>query len=190
MLTLNAAPPPISVTRSLTRTKRSSSNARSNPASTGSHQIFASRERSWLAFNRRVLDQARNPANPLLERVKFLAIVCSNLDEFFEIRVAGLMQQADSEAAGELSLDGMTAREQLQLVYREVRALVAEQYGCWHGELIPQLAEQRIVFSAAAQLSTAERGWVEQFFETQVMPVRRRSRWISRTRSRRWGTKR
>src|SRR3954469_19713716 len=85
--------------------------------------IFANREQSWLAFNRRVLDQARNPANPLLERVKFLAIVSSNLDEFFEIRVAGLMQQADSESSG-LSIDGLTPREQLRRVHKFVNELV------------------------------------------------------------------
>src|SRR3954469_12751615 len=89
----------------------------------GGKTVFANREQSWLAFNRRVLDQARSVANPLLERVKFLAIVSSNLDEFFEIRVAGLMQQADSESSG-LSLDGLTPREQLRRVHKFVNELV------------------------------------------------------------------
>src|SRR5215213_7720364 len=103
---------------SVSRSKRRSP-APQAPAAPGksrsasSKTVFANREQSWLAFNRRVLDQARSSANPLLERVKFLAIVSSNLDEFFEIRVAGLMQQADSESA-ELSLDGLTPREQLR----------------------------------------------------------------------------
>src|SRR5262245_64249974 len=99
----------------------------------GGKTIFGNREQSWLAFNRRVLDQARNPSNPLLERVKFLAIVSSNLDEFFEIRVAGLMQQADSESS-ELSIDGLTPREQLRRVYKTVNQLVEDQYECWHKE--------------------------------------------------------
>jgi polyphosphate kinase len=131
---------------------------------------FGNREQSWLAFNRRVLDQARNPALPLLERAKFLAIVCSNLDEFFEIRVAGLLQQAESEAA-ELSLDGLTPRQQLETIRREVKQLVKEQYACWSGELVPLLAEQRIVFRAATQVSASERAWAEAWFEAQVLPV-------------------
>jgi polyphosphate kinase len=132
--------------------------------------IYGNREQSWLAFNRRVLDQARNPANPLLERAKFLAIVSSNLDEFFEIRVAGIMQQADSEAAM-LSIDGLTPREQLRRIYREVNALVAAQYACWHGDLVPRLAEQGIVFRTAALLSEVEHAWLQAHFESQVLPV-------------------
>ncbi len=144
------------------------STARSAPRRTGS--IYGNREQSWLAFNRRVLDQARNPANPLLERVKFLAIVSSNLDEFFEIRVAGIMQQADSEA-GDLSLDGLTPREQLRRIRAAVNTLVADQYACWHGALVPALAAEGVVFRTAAQLDETERAWVRRHFETQVMPV-------------------
>ncbi|MEX2045292.1 MAG: polyphosphate kinase 1, partial [Opitutus sp.] len=124
----------------------------------------------WLAFNRRVLEQARNPANPLLERVKFLAILSSILDEFFEIRVAGLMQQADSEVLV-TSIDGLTPREQLRQIYREVNALVAEEYDCWHHEIVPALALQNIVFRLAGQLDPAEQAWVRHYFDTQVFPV-------------------
>src|SRR5687767_11328802 len=95
------------------------------PGDGSGKSIFANREQSWLAFNRRVLEQARNPSNPLLERVKFLAIVSSNLDEFFEIRVAGLMQQADSESSG-LSIDGLAPRDQLRRVRKAVNELVAD----------------------------------------------------------------
>src|SRR5687768_10582911 len=132
--------------------------------------VFANREQSWLAFNRRVLDQARSSSNPLLERVKFLAIVSSNLDEFFEIRVAGLMQQADSESSG-LSIDGLAPREQLRRVHKTVNELVADQYTCWHRELVPQLEKAGIRFRTAAQLEDAERTWVRKYFETQVLPV-------------------
>lgn len=94
----------------MTRSKRTPRPVRPDAARSASNKYpYANREQSWLAFNRRVLEQARNPANPLLERVKFLAIVSSNLDEFFEIRVAGIMQQADSET-GLLSIDGLTPR--------------------------------------------------------------------------------
>ncbi|MBL9199403.1 MAG: polyphosphate kinase 1 [Opitutaceae bacterium] len=136
----------------------------------GSKVVFGNREQSWLAFNRRVLEQARNPANPLLERVKFLAIVSSNLDEYFEIRVSGLMQQADSEGA-ELSLDGLAPREQLRRVHEAVNALVADQYACWRRELLPALDEAGVQFRTAAQLGEAERAWVGKYFETQVQPV-------------------
>ncbi len=132
--------------------------------------VYANREQSWLAFNRRVLEQACNPDNPLLERVKFLAIVSSNLDEFFEIRVAGIMQQADSEAAM-LSIDGLTPREQLRRIYRGVNALVADQYACWHEGIVPRLAEQGIVFRTAAQLDAGEKAWAQAYFEAQVLPV-------------------
>lgn len=132
--------------------------------------VYGNREQSWLAFNRRVLDQASNPANPLLERVKFLSIVSSNLDEFFEIRVAGLMQQADSETP-QLSIDGITPREQLKRIAREVNAVVAEQYACWHQELVPALAKHGVLFKNATQLDGEELAWVKAYFEEQVFPV-------------------
>jgi polyphosphate kinase len=161
----------------VTLQKRSSSPARkSAPGRPPKHdkslrKIFGNREQSWLAFNRRVLDQARNAANPLLERVKFLAIVSSNLDEFFEIRVAGLLQQADSGAATEPSLDGLTPREQLDLIYREVHEVVTDQYHVWHKDLVPQLAHQGVVFRVAKQLDAEELAWAEQYFEHQILPV-------------------
>jgi len=131
---------------------------------------FGNREQSWLAFNQRVLDQARNEANPLLERVKFLAIASSNLDEFFEIRVAGLRQQADSEVAP-LSLDGLTPREQLRRVRVEVGAMVDAQHRCWQEELVPLLARERLVFRPAQELDAAELAWVRRHFSEQVQPV-------------------
>jgi polyphosphate kinase len=160
----------------VTRSKRISSSTSTarrvapREATAPDKNVYGNREQSWLAFNRRVLEQARNGANPLLERVKFLAIVCSNLDEFFEIRVAGLQQQADSESR-ELSLDGLTPQEQLRNIYREVNELVAAQYTCWHDELVPALAEQQIVFRSAAQLNEAEQTWADRYFESQVLPV-------------------
>ena len=143
---------------------------KSKPLVDGEKTVFGNREQSWLAFNRRVLDQARNHDNPLLERVKFLAIVSSNLDEFFEIRVAGLMQQADSESSG-LSIDGIAPREQLRRVGKEVTTLVHDQYACWHKELVPALDRAGIQFRNGAQLTAAEKTWVEEYFRTQVLPV-------------------
>ena len=159
------------VTRSKRRVPSQHSSASSHKLSSAtSKTVFGNREQSWLAFNRRVLEQARNASNPLLERVKFLAIVSSNLDEFYEIRVAGLMQQADSESSG-LSIDGLAPREQLRRVHKTVHELVADQYACWHRELVPQLEKAGIRFRTAAQLDDAERSWVLRYFETQVLPV-------------------
>ena len=137
----------------------------------GGHNAYANREQSWLAFNRRVLEQAQCATNPLLERVKFLAIVSSNLDEFFEIRVAGLIQQVDS-GSGELSLDGLTPREQLKRVHGAANSLVAEQYRCWHELLVPALAEGRHPFSGrrAAHAGRARLG-ASSIFTNRCCPV-------------------
>jgi polyphosphate kinase len=132
--------------------------------------VYFNRELSWLAFNHRVLKQAQNETNPLLERVKFLAIVSSNLDEFFEIRVAGLLQQVDSQTA-ELSIDGLSPREQLRLIRAAVSRLVDAQYRCWHDKLVSALARAGITFKTAAQLTEAEQTWAQRYFREQVLPV-------------------
>lgn len=139
-------------------------------AAGGGKIVYANRELSWLAFNRRVLEQAQNEANPLLERTKFLAIVSSNLDEFFEIRIAGLMQQKDANG-GELSLDGLSPREQLKRAFTDITKLVKQQYACWHEQLVPALAKEKIIFKAGAQLTAPERAWMAEYFTKQVLPV-------------------
>ena len=131
---------------------------------------FFNRELSWLAFNRRVLEQAFSENNPLLERLKFLSIVSSNLDEFFEIRVAGLIQQAE---AGNVTTgaDGIGPREQLRRIHEVVTSLVEEQYDCWRHEIIPRLREQEIDFISPGDLTAGERRWVNHYFKEQVYPV-------------------
>src|SRR3954452_3227067 len=104
---------------------------------------FINRELSWLEFNQRVLDEALDPKNPLLERVKFFCITSSNLDEFFEVRVAGLKQQMESEVV-ERSIDGLTATETFRAVTRRVRLMVEQQYICWNEELRPALEQHGI----------------------------------------------
>src|SRR5213078_696500 len=94
-------------------------------------------------FNQRVLDEALDPATPLLERVKFLCITSSNLDEFFEVRVAGLKQQIESDVV-ERSLDGLTASEAFRTITRRVRQMVQDQYTCWREQLMPQLSKNGI----------------------------------------------
>jgi polyphosphate kinase len=131
---------------------------------------YFNRELSWLAFNRRVLEQALNERNPLLERVKFLAIVCSNLDEFFEIRVAGIIQQVDSGVT-EASVDGLGPKESLRRIHSVVGSLVEDQYDCWQTQLMPALAEEGIVFKSAAELTPFELAWVSTYFQEQVYPV-------------------
>jgi polyphosphate kinase len=131
---------------------------------------YFNRELSWLAFNRRVLQQAQSDRHPLLERVRFLAIVSSNLDEFFEIRVAGLMQQVDSGLT-EFGSDGLTPVEQLRRIHAVVASLVDDQYRCWHQQLVPALSREGIVFRAPQELSKTELNWVRTYFREQVYPV-------------------
>ncbi len=155
--------------------KLTAATGRSIPRAAGANPadkpVYHNREISWVAFNRRVLEQAGNPANPLLERVKFLAIVSSNLDEFFEIRVAGLIQQMDARELVEPSLDGMSPREQLRRILPLVAALVQDQYRCWHDQLVPALVKENIHFKAPAQLDERERAWARKYFHEQVLPV-------------------
>ncbi len=131
---------------------------------------FINRELSWLEFNQRVLDEALNPENPLLERLKFFCIVSSNLDEFFEVRVAGIKQQVETEAV-ERSVDGLTATETLRAVTRRVRRMVRDQYACWREQLRPALAKNGFRFLSFAQLDAADRKWIETFYASEVQPV-------------------
>src|SRR5208283_6028595 len=131
---------------------------------------FINRELSWLEFNQRVLNEARDPANPLLERLKFLCITGSNLDEFFEVRVAGLKQLIESGAPGR-GMDGLTPAETLRAVRRRIRRLVRDQYACWREELAPALAKNGIRFLAPSQLTGPDLKWLENFYRSQVLPV-------------------
>ncbi|HVY70384.1 MAG TPA: polyphosphate kinase 1 [Verrucomicrobiae bacterium] len=131
---------------------------------------FINRELSWLEFNQRVLDEALDPATPLLERVKFFCIFSSNLDEFYEVRVAGLKQQIESDVV-ERSVDGLTASETFRAVSRKVRQLVARQYTCWRDDLLPSLARHGIRFLEMSQLKAPDLAWLEKFYLTQVRPV-------------------
>src|SRR3954465_8198279 len=102
---------------------------------------FINRELSWLAFNRRVLEEAQDPTQPLIERVKFLTIFSSNLDEFFEIRVAGIKQQIKSETS-DVGPDGLSPTDTFNLIQKTVRELVATQCALWKNELVPMLAKE------------------------------------------------
>src|ERR1017187_7437262 len=139
-------------------------------ASALSKVAYFNRELSLLSFNRRVLEQAQSDRHPLLERVRYLAIVSSNLDEFFEIRVAGLMQQVDSGLT-EFGSDGLAPVEQLRRIHSVAASLVEDQYRCWHLQLVPALAREGIEFRSARDLSKAELNWVWTYFSDQIYPV-------------------
>jgi polyphosphate kinase len=131
---------------------------------------FINRELSWLEFNQRVLDEALDPANPLLERLKFFTIVSSNLDEFFEVRVAGLKQEIES-GRGSPGVDGLTARETFHAIVSRVRRLVADQYECWRENLKPELARHNIRILELDDLTAADLGWLEEYYLTKIRPV-------------------
>ena len=131
---------------------------------------FLNRELSWLEFNQRVLDEALDATNPLLERLKFFCIGGANLDEFFEVRVAGLKQQIESGATGR-SMDGLTSTEVFQAVTKRIRRMVVCQYGCWQNELKPALAQNGIRLLNLAELDQPDLDWLENFYRTQLRPV-------------------
>lgn len=128
------------------------------------------RELSWLDFNQRVLEEARDERWPLLERLKFLCISESNLDEFFMIRVSGLRDQLSADLA-ELSDDGLTAREQLALVRKGVLAMEAEQTACLHEDHLPRLAAAGITLLSWGDLDEERREAARSYFRRNVLPV-------------------
>jgi polyphosphate kinase len=143
------------------------------PSRTGQKPTVMSRlfnrELSWLAFNRRVLEEAANPAHPLLERLRFLSISGSNLDEFFMVRVAGLKEQ-QLEGVEEASKDGLTPGQQLNLISREADRLVGDQQAMW-GELGPLLAAEGIGVVLPGELDEEGRAWLREWFATQILPI-------------------
>jgi len=132
--------------------------------------LYSNRELSWLEFNQRVVEEAEDSTNPLLERVKFLCIVSSNLDEFFEIRVAGLRQQRESKVS-QAGPDGMSPNEQLVAISQRVRKMVDDQYRLWNETLVPGLEEQNIFFLPYEDLSDDEKKYYTDYFEKSVYPV-------------------
>ncbi len=131
---------------------------------------FLNRELSWLEFNQRVLNEACDSDNPLLERLKFFCIVSSNLDEFFEVRVAGLKQQIESDVVSR-SIDGLTATEIFKVVSTRVRQMVNDQYACWREDIQPQLAKHGIRILEIGNLDREDLEWVQEYYRTQVRPV-------------------
>jgi polyphosphate kinase len=133
---------------------------------------FLNRELSLLEFNRRVLAQAEDPAIPLLERLRFLTIVCSNLDEFFEVRVASLLAQHQIEHG---SHDGSAIPHALATTLErasaECRRLIERQYKLFNTEILPRLSESGIHMLRRSERNAAQRAWVKQFFDREVRPL-------------------
>ncbi len=131
---------------------------------------YFNREESWLDFNRRVLEEAQDSTNPLLERVKYLAITASNLDEFFEVRVAGILQRIEDGYA-ERGPDGFLPRQILDRIAEKTHAFVEEQYACWNLELLPALAHASIRVHPWNNLNKAAREYAIHFYQNEVDPL-------------------
>ncbi len=131
---------------------------------------YLNRELSWLQFNERVLAIAEDRGLPILERLKFVAIFTSNLDEFFQVRVAGLLEQADAGVTG-LNADGLTPASQLAAIDQMVRELTVRQVELFRDELLPKMRVAGIVIVELAELSASERSHLEGVFEDLVFPV-------------------
>jgi polyphosphate kinase len=135
-------------------------------------ECFFNRELSWLEFNARVLEEAEDTSNPLLERLKFLSIFSSNFDEFFMVRVAGLREQAFGDGAPQdYTPDGLRAITQLQRVAKRTQELVSAQYRCWNESVLPQLAREGIRLLSHDELDAAERESLDRFFRTRAFPI-------------------
>ena len=132
--------------------------------------FYINRELSWLEFNQRVLLQALDPAHPLLERVKFLSIVATNLDEFFMVRVATLLRKYRADSL-DVSPDGLDTEQQLAAIRERASGIMQEMSGCWNDVLQPELARHDIVFLERAEWSDAVRGWLRTYFLENVQPV-------------------
>src|SRR5438046_9028100 len=136
----------------------------------GDPKNFINRELSWLEFDRRVLEEVQDPTQPLIERVKFLTIFSSNLDEFFEIRVAGMKQQIGSETS-DVGPDGLSPTELFDRIQKRVRELVGMQYALWKNELLPELAKNGIYVREIAELPAKRAAWVQRYFQREVFPM-------------------
>ena len=135
-----------------------------------SPDLYLNPHLSLLAFQRRVLEEAKDPDNPLLERIKFVSILGSNIDEFFMVRVAGLWQQIETRTT-EISMDGRSPGEQLELIRHEVTAITGEIYALWREELMPGLEAAGIFILELDQLNAQQKSAIDDYFRRIVYPV-------------------
>ncbi len=132
--------------------------------------LYINREASWLAFNRRVLEEANDESNPLLERVKFLAISASNLDEFVEVRVAGLLQRIE-DGFIDSGPDALSAAQERELIARETHEFVDEQYECLNNKLLPALDKENIRVLDLKDLNSEQEAFIDDYCEKEVDPL-------------------
>jgi polyphosphate kinase len=133
-------------------------------------RYYFNRHVQWLEFNRRVLEEARDKDNPLLERVKFLAITASNLDEFVEVRVSSFLQRIE-HGSREIGPDGLTAEEELEKVTEAMHVFVRDQYKCWNEELLPALAKHSIRVMSLHELDAKGLRTAKNFYDRRVVPM-------------------
>jgi len=133
-------------------------------------KYFLNRDISWLAFNRRVLEEAGDEGNPLLERLKFLSISASNLDEFFEVRIAAILQQIE-DGYNEAGADGLTLNEKRDILSKQTHEFVDDQYDCWNAKLRPALAGQGIRVLGLHELDAQAMRFVEAYCERELDPL-------------------
>lgn len=139
-------------------------------ASNPPQNLFFSRDESWLGFNRRVLEEAQDASNPLLERVKFLAITASNLDEFVEIRLAGLLQRIE-DGYQEAGPDGLTPQQTLARLNQDMHRFVDEQYHCWNEQLLPALDGKAVRVLPWEDMDEEARTYATSFYQREVDPL-------------------
>mgnify|MGYP001038565809 CR=1 FL=1 len=132
--------------------------------------LYINRELSWIKLNERIFEEANDKTHPLLERVKFLAICGSNLDEFFMVRVSGLKRQL-LRGALKVPPDGMTPQEQLTAIEEEVRPLLKEYEKCWKEELVPSLFNEGIKIKKVSDLEKDQRLFIKKYFESKIFPT-------------------
>lgn len=136
----------------------------------GKPENFINRDLSWIEFNRRVLQEALNPDLPLLEKVKFVSIFSSNLDEFYMIRVSGIKEQIAANVL-EPSIDGLTPREQLQKIEKALHPLLKQLYDLWSNNIVPSLRENNIFLHEYDELSKEEQKVLTEYFKKEIFPV-------------------
>jgi polyphosphate kinase len=137
---------------------------------TPKQKLFNGRDHSWMEFNRRVLEEAEDAANPLLERVKFLAITASNLDEYVEIRQAGLMQRIE-DGYREPGFDGLRPDESLAVLTADIHEFVTAQYKCWNDHLLPELSKQGVRLLDWDELDKEAQAYAQSYFQREVDPL-------------------
>ena len=133
--------------------------------------LYLNRELSWMAFNKRVLNLCVEKTFPILEQMRFLSIVSTNLDEFYEIRVAGLLQKSEAPVAASDSPDGMGPRQQLAKIKVLTLAMLAEKNKIWKEHILPELKKNNVLFKEPSACSPAEKAWLKNYFTQNIYPV-------------------